>query len=460
MENTKKKLNAFSFYDRTGIEKYMKEQANEGWLLEKVGIFFWHFKKIEPKELEFSVAYFPKASVFESEPSEKQKIFQDFCEHTGWKLAASNAQMQIFYNEQKNPVPIETDAVMEVEHIHKSTKKSFLWVYIIMLLSGVFQLFTLGWKSIENPLRFFGNNAILLGIFSILLWITICLIDFGGYWRWYKKAKLLARQENRFLETTNRMGMYILELCLMLIGCGFMLVAIGGSTISVVVMVCVLAILSIVVTAIIVTFSNYMKKVKASKNINFCATSFIAIILIVALFGIEIIGIIHIINVAKESKNTAEIYEYEGAKLKAYKDEIPLKIEDLTETDYQEYSCRLEYQSESILMGILEARQAPRWDALKEPELQYKIVKVEMPFIYDWCKKEMLENLEDNYEKADASQWGATEVYQKYFDEEPEVEFVVCYDDIIIYIEFADDWELTQEQIDIVKEKLIKNIKL
>ena len=98
MRTTKRILAQFTFYDRTGIQKLLEKQAEKGWLLEKMTSFGWKFRRIEPKKIHYAVTYFPEASMFDPEPGENQKNFWELCEHTGWKLAASNAQMQIFYN--------------------------------------------------------------------------------------------------------------------------------------------------------------------------------------------------------------------------------------------------------------------------------------------------------------------------------------------------------------------------
>ena len=101
MKNIKRRFLQFSFYDRTGIERYLEKQALKGWLLEKTSAFGWKFRRIEPRKISYAVTFFAKASAFDPEPSEAQLRFQDFCEHTGWKLAASSAQMQIYYNEEE-----------------------------------------------------------------------------------------------------------------------------------------------------------------------------------------------------------------------------------------------------------------------------------------------------------------------------------------------------------------------
>lgn len=96
--------------------------AEKGWLLEEMSSYFWTYRRIAPKKIHFFVSYYPKASDFDPEPSEEQKDFQDFCAHTGWVLAGTSAQMQVFYNEREDPVPIETDPELEISTIDRAAK--------------------------------------------------------------------------------------------------------------------------------------------------------------------------------------------------------------------------------------------------------------------------------------------------------------------------------------------------
>ena len=41
MKDIKKKVEFFTFYDKTGIEKHLEQMAAEGWLLEKMSAFRW-----------------------------------------------------------------------------------------------------------------------------------------------------------------------------------------------------------------------------------------------------------------------------------------------------------------------------------------------------------------------------------------------------------------------------------
>lgn len=140
MKDKKRVWELFSFYDRSGLEKHLAQMAEKGWMLEDIGSFFWMYRKIEPQKLTFCICWYPKASALDPEPSEEQQTFYDFCEHTGWTLAGGFGQMQVFYNERPDPMPIETDPVMEVEGIHRSAKRTTLpaqlMLFSISLVNG------------------------------------------------------------------------------------------------------------------------------------------------------------------------------------------------------------------------------------------------------------------------------------------------------------------------------------
>ena len=126
MKNTKRRIEPLSFYDHTGISRHLEKMAAKGWMIEKIVNTGWVYRRIEPKKIHFAVSYYPKASEFDPELSEEQKMLHDFCAHTGWELVCTSAQMQIFCNERENPTPIETEPELELQAIHASAKKSFI----------------------------------------------------------------------------------------------------------------------------------------------------------------------------------------------------------------------------------------------------------------------------------------------------------------------------------------------
>lgn len=202
MKNTKKRLEVFSFYDHAGISKHLEKMAEKGWMIEQMSNFGWVYHRIEPKTVKFAVSYYPKASEFDPEPTDEQKTFHEFCAHTGWKLACTSAQLQIFYNEQENPTPIETEPMLEIESIHASAKKSFIPSYLLLLLvsimgGGLFISGMLGdpTDQLASPTKLF------TGVCYLILFV-LCIAELACYFHWHSKAKRLADQ-GEFLSPTS-----------------------------------------------------------------------------------------------------------------------------------------------------------------------------------------------------------------------------------------------------------------
>lgn len=68
------------------------------------------------------MVYFPKASQFDRNRRPEQREFWALCKATGWELVSNRYQMQVFANPAKNPTPIETDPVVQVENVHAAMK--------------------------------------------------------------------------------------------------------------------------------------------------------------------------------------------------------------------------------------------------------------------------------------------------------------------------------------------------
>ena len=168
--------------------------AAKGWMIERMSNFGWVYHRIDPKPVKFAVSYYPKASEFDPEPTDEQKTFHEFCAHTGWKLACTSAQLQIFYNEQENPTPIETEPVLELQSIHASAKKSFIPSYLLLLLISIMcgGLFVSG--MLGDPIGQLASPVKLFTGLCYLVLLILCVVELICYFRWYHKAKKLAEQ--------------------------------------------------------------------------------------------------------------------------------------------------------------------------------------------------------------------------------------------------------------------------
>ena len=193
------------FFDRTGIQAFLEKQAEKGWMFEKFNTFSWKFRRAQPKKLHFAVTYFPKASQYDLEPPEEQLRLQEFCAHAGWQFIDANAQMQVFYHEAENPVPIETDPAMELEKIHNSAKKSYLPLFYIVLVCAVLQCAVFGMNLHDSLVQTLANNGSLHGLVAWCCLGLIALVRIIDYFRWYAKAKQAA-VNGQFADTRSRRG--------------------------------------------------------------------------------------------------------------------------------------------------------------------------------------------------------------------------------------------------------------
>ena len=174
MKNTKRRMEVFVLYNHTGMERHFEKMAQKGWLIQRISTLGWVYRRIEPKKLHFCISYYPKASEFDPGPSEGQQTFYDFCAHTGWQLACTSAQMQVFYNEQENPIPIETDSALEVETIHAAAKKSFIPAQITLLVMGLLFSFIGLLGLFGNPITYLADP---MKLFTSCCWTVVLLLS-------------------------------------------------------------------------------------------------------------------------------------------------------------------------------------------------------------------------------------------------------------------------------------------
>lgn len=174
---------AFAYYDRTAMKEYFEQKALEGWQLCRKEMFSkWVFKRIEPKKLHYAITYLPQYSNEDSFLlSENKKEYLEFCAEQGWQFACVYKNMVVFYNEEENPVPFETDPEVELAAIHKSMLKRCLPKSIVALVISLATITALLFTDISS-------NIYALGLAILLLIPLDTVAEFVSYLRWRKKA--------------------------------------------------------------------------------------------------------------------------------------------------------------------------------------------------------------------------------------------------------------------------------
>ena len=466
MRDRKRRIEPFSFYDHTGISRHFEKMASEGWMIEELSNFGWYYKKIEPQNLHFSVTYYPKASEFDPEPSEEQKRFYDFCEHTGWKLACYSAQMQIFYNEDENPIPIETDPIVEVDIIHKACKKSFLPAYIVLLLCAILNGALFISRLLGDPIDLLSNSTNLFTGLCYTILFGHCLAELIIYFAWHKKALKIA-EEGVFLESPNTT---ILQKGLLVAVSAFLLywivtlIFMSDSLERTIFITCFLYMGTLIY--LVNAIKKFLKRKKASAGTNRTITIISSFVLSFAMIGGIVFFTIYGLNHGLFSEDK-ETYEHNGVTFTLHNDELPLTVEDIFDVNYDGY-IKERRANESLFLGEFVMRQHARFDAEaydEMPTLDYVIVIVKAPFLYDWCKEALYYRADDTlddtwpddmkqvYKSISPAPWKAAEAYRlHFFDGTPRYRYLLCYENYLVDIQF--DQELTEEQIAIVAEKL------
>lgn len=466
MKDTKRRFEIYSFYDYTGIAHHLSKMAERGWLIDKISNFGWTYRRISPKKLEFFVSYYPKASEFDPEPTEEQKAFHDFCEHTGWILATTAAQMQVFYNERNNPTPIETDPALEVETIHAAAKKGYLPGYFIWFLLSILYA-TMFISSLLNDLvgLLSSTSSLFSGVAMFMLFLQ-CVMELYGYFVWHTKAKKAA-ERGEFIETPSHLFRQMVILGVVLTGFAYWLITIVFLSNSLMRTAGLIMLLYMTALILLVNgIKSLLKRKKAPRAVNRTVTLFLCIVLPFAMTSVITFGILRAAQNGFFERNT-DTYEYNGATFRVYMDELPLTVEDLLDISYDGY-IKERRSEESLLLGQFVMRQHPRFDAVnytEMPDLEYTITEIKLPFLYEFCKNSLLNERKDektsngqvdfydHYEPVDPTPWEAKEAYRLYWSSGHFVDrYLLCYEKRIIEIMFF--WEPTPEQMAITADRL------
>ena len=451
MNTKKRRLEALSFYDHTGIEKHLADMARKGWMIEQISNYYWTYRKIEPQELKFTVTYFPKANDFDPAPSEAQQTLMDFCADTGWELACTWFQMQIFYNTADNPTPINTDPALEVDTIHRACKAQYLRSYKILSVIGLIGSFFFVSSLISDTLRLIASPSDLMTGTIFLALFLLCTRELIAYYTWHRKAKRAAEHE-MFLDTPSTAAFQKTVLAILLPFVMYWLVNLAFGRDPLMAWIAVMVLSAIFGTTVLVNaVKRLLKKKGASSGVNKILTTISSFVIAFILMSVVI---------------SAGVYISKGIPKEEllYGGDIPLKVEDLMSVDYSDYIIE-HSPDESLLLTRLEIDQRHGFDdeaSPEIPELNYEIYIVKVPELYGFCENQMKRLIvlsaswNGELVEGDGASWGADRAYRLVMDDGTEKDvYLLCYADRLVRIEF--NWTPTQDQMSIVGRQLKGN---
>lgn len=455
MNRIKRRWERLSFYDYSGIAAHLEKMALQGWMVEQPGTHIWRYRRIEPRRLHFAVTYFPDALSIKKDPTADQEAMEELCRRDGWILAARWAQMQIFYNEQEDPNPIDTDPVTTVETIRRSMRKGEInpmgqSLALDLLLYA--ELLYLCWQT---PVQFLASRFFLLLLLGGMLKAVKNLIQLGLYHCWRRKAARDA--EEGILRPVY--GAPALTGGLGLLGDILLVGAFLSSPTTR--MIGLLAVGAVLVPVLaMMAYSRAMRKRDVPRQTMIKRRMALTLVLFAVTVGSMTLYLVKYgLPTGSTVVGTAQHY---GRQVKIYADELPLRLEDLTQVGQRQWSTQAKAR-ESGLLTYTQYEQSELGESGKLLRLEYQVTEVKLPALYEFCKEKLLSARKDekegdsvvftdHYEPIDPAPWQAQEAYQVHFSDSVLDTYLLCYEDRMV--ELSLDFTPDRRQMSLAAEKL------
>ena len=454
MKEKKRTMFRFSTYARGKMEAYLEKMARKGWLLEKVSGGMFHFRRMQPKNLRYCVFFSPEQTDSRCDAYGKVQELYEMCACAGWTAAASVGRLHIFYSENWDAVPVETSPRDELDSrfpkIEKRSKHSTAVAIFCLLsvISGVCQI-------LRDPLTYLSDNDRLLYMgFCALL--GIFLITDRVYTRIRKKQSWKRSGIGDPIPDPGLPGMIYLLYGGLLAAVLVVYYIYEGITVSSLRLAVMLGGFLLSWVGCLAAWTLLGGTQRSDKErITRAIVIKIAVFLVVCAVGN--IGVTAYRETYVDGKgfrgsepiavSINGLYDVEYI----YEDDLPLKVEDLTQVPEGIYSRWINhFQTErSVFMEkLLVENESPYGNY---PSIKYTIITVPIDALYELVFQYYWDGYHyRNYQPMDADLWGAAAAYRS-----EEWGCLLCWDNRFAWV-MVDHWEqeLTAEQMAIIGQKL------
>ena len=206
MENRMTEKNRYTLWEYPQMLQHFEYMAQNGWMLTECNEAQFEYEKSDPKTVHFAATFFPAYDFLDPNPPESLHRLWDFCAQNGWRHITDNASMQIFCNEEENPTPLHTDAVVQLDNFHNMINISKLknwrqeavinggFIVFLAVVAGVFAKDT----SFSVLVSRLSPVALLITAYYTYKGIS-AVCGLVSYYSWYKKAEMAAKSQNIFI---------------------------------------------------------------------------------------------------------------------------------------------------------------------------------------------------------------------------------------------------------------------
>lgn len=426
MKKYKYRVEHLSLYHFQAIEERLAVMEAKGWRLEKIGTFFWRYRRSEPAQVHYAVTYRQDASQF-SPPTEGQQSLEALCADAGWEKVTDWFQMQIFRSALPHPVPLETDEALRLENIRRSMRKNFLPSHLLLMGFALFLIAAWGGQLLTDPVRFFQSSS---GWFCLALGFLLAvflLCSLMGYWRWYRKSVQSVAEGGTCIRAghgSERLSQGFLGILILLTAVYLFFEWYRGGSRRVFFWLFYTAAMFLLIYVVQKT-REYLKAHGFSKGVNVLLTLGVDIILAVALASGLIWGVIHFDWFGESQNNT---YLYQNVSCDYSPIDLPLTRTDLTGQMYEHISRR-RHQGGSIFLAYSSC-----WEIVFSAEgmesLHYEITDVQSEWLRQIVREDHMEAndsspLKISWRPEDPAPWHTEQVWRRYLDGEPDSTYLL-----------------------------------
>ena len=429
MRDVKRRMENYSFYDRSGIAAHLEAMAAKGWQLEHMTNLIWTYRRAAPQKLHYAVTYYTDGSAWDPVPNPELAEFYELCEHEGWERVAGFAEMQIFVNRMENPLPLETDPLVELDVIERSVRRRLTRPYWILLaFSALFASLGLGNLFTDPVYALSGLYSVPAGIYFALSTAALA-VELAGYYRWRSRARKAAAHGESVETKSPRRALRILLPCTYAaLAFSLLCIFIAGDNLIRFSFALVLVVYAITHVSMQAS-AGRLKKRGSSKGRTFAVSSVLGFAVAFALYAAA--GPLAIDLVRADDVDTNYVNH-------------SLSLSDLTGADLSGY-VRAPLDRESVILAQSSVDESMHYEALGEDigDLEYTTTFVKLPALYGFCER----TASRGGESVDPEPWGALRAYSMGGDA-----YTLCYDGRIVEISLP--FTPTDEQMAIVDEKL------
>lgn len=444
MSRTKRLFVPLSPYEQQAMETLLEKQAAQGWLLTKMGSWFWTFEKTDPRPLQFAVTYFSRATEYDPLPTDGQQDKEALCAQRGWHLAARRHDLQVFYTADADAPPLETDPVVRVESIYRAMVRLTIRPRLFTAALCLFWMLLCFLDFRKDAIRFLCDS---IDVITMPVWglmFLACLVDVIACLAWHPKAYRMAEEAGTFLQP--RIPLWVSWFCLAIVVILY-IAAVFGSALPpewFLVWLCICA-------AAIgggTLMRNHLRRKKYPSELNKAATGFA--VLAVYVVGLAILMAVSISSHAGRADHVvADSYESNGRTYEIYNDSLPLSVTDLMETDAVYSSTAFADSSSPLLRQRMydHCPIVPQYAGA--PAIWYTIYDTDFDFVQDIVVNQLLDEHQnevqedgtvftDCYVPIDSAPCGAESAYQLRWSTSGLIpQYLLCWPGRVVELSFA-----------------------